>query len=229
MTKLLILFFGVAIMNLQADSTNIYEEIVKRNAFDLTGEKPTKILPPITNILRGNVYLTGITRINDIRKAHLVVRRPGAPDKFISLFEKQAEDGILLEKISPNRAFISDNGEHRLLSFEKHALPTIVTKNKAPKLMQRSEKRDDKKSEKKEAKKSEPRASVVKVPSRRPQIDPRIIEKGLEYISRSEDSEKRDYIMKRLESLQSGQSNLKSNIEQNERRRQYDEWRKRNK
>ena len=34
--------------------------------------------------------------------------------------------------------------------------------------------------------------------------------------------------MKRLESLQSGQSTIKSDIDKNERRRQYDEWRKRN-
>ena len=67
----------------------------------------------------------------------------------------------------------------------------------------------------------------MQVPSRRPQIDPRIIEKGLEYISRIDDQEKREYITKRLESLQSGQHKIKSDIDQNERRRQYDEWRKR--
>ena len=228
MTKLLILFFGVAIMNLQADSTNIYEEIVKRNAFNLTEEKPTRILPPITDILRGEVFLTGIHSINNVKKVSLVIREKGN-DKFVSLLKNQGTNGIYIKSIGSTNVLASVFGTHKLLSFEKHALPTIVTKNKAPKLMQRSEKRDDKKSEKKESKKSEPRASVVKVPSRRAQIDPRIIEKGLEYISRSEDSEKRDYIMKRLESLQSGQSNLKSNIDQNERRRQYDEWRKRNK
>jgi hypothetical protein len=42
------------------------------------------------------------------------------------------------------------------------------------------------------------------------------------------DSDKRDYLLKRVESLQSGQYQIKSNIDQNERRRQYDEWRKRN-
>ena len=224
MTKLLILFFGVAIMNLQADSTNIYEEIVKRNAFNLTGEKPTKILPPITDILRGEVFLTGIHSINNVKRVSLVVREKGN-DKFVSLLENQGANGIYIKSIGSTNVLASVFGTHKLLSFEKHALPTIVTKSATPKLLQRS----DKKNDKKEAKKSEPRASVVKVPSRRPQIDPRIIEKGLEYISRSEDSEKRDYIMKRLESLQSGQSNLKSNIDQNERRRQYDEWRKRNK
>ena len=67
---------------------------------------------------------------------------------------------------------------------------------------------------------------VVTVPSRRPKIDPRIIEKGLEYLSKTEDNEKREYLLKRLESLQSGQSKIKSDIDSNERRRQYDEWRK---
>jgi len=33
--------------------------------------------------------------------------------------------------------------------------------------------------------------------------------------------------MKRLESLQSGQHKIKSDQDQNERRRQYDEWKKR--
>ena len=43
-----------------------------------------------------------------------------------------------------------------------------------------------------------------------------------------DDSDKRDYLLKRVESLQTGQYQIKSNIDQNERRRQYDEWRKRN-
>jgi len=34
-------------------------------------------------------------------------------------------------------------------------------------------------------------------------------------------------LLKRVESLQSGQYQIKSEIDQNERRRQYDEWRKR--
>ena len=42
-----------------------------------------------------------------------------------------------------------------------------------------------------------------------------------------EEGEKRDYLLKRMESLQSGQHQLKSDIDQNERRRQYDEYRRR--
>jgi hypothetical protein len=70
---------------------------------------------------------------------------------------------------------------------------------------------------------------VVTVPSRRPKVDPRIIEKGLEYLSKMEDGERKESMLKRIESLQSGQGKIKSDIDRNERRRQYDEWRKRDK
>ena len=73
-----------------------------------------------------------------------------------------------------------------------------------------------------------PKANVVTVPSRRPKIDPRIIQRGLEYLDKVEDKEKREYILQRLEKLQSGQQNLDRKIDGNERRRQYDE-RKRDK
>ena len=59
-------------------------------------------------------------------------------------------------------------------------------------------------------------------------IDPRIIQRGLEYLDKVEDKEKREYILQRLEKLQSGQQNLDRKIDSNERRRQYDE-RKRDK
>ena len=118
-----------------------------------------------------------------------------------------------------------NNGVTETLSFDSHKNPSIVSvgPSKKPTVIKKS----SKSSKDKSPRPSEPRASIVKVPSRRPQVDPKIIEKSLEYISKSEDSEKKEYIMKRLEDLQSGQSNLKSDIDQNERRRQYDEWRKR--
>ena len=49
---------------------------------------------------------------------------------------------------------------------------------------------------------------------------------GLENLNKTENNEKKEYLLKRLESLQLGQSKIKSNIDTNERRRQYDEWRK---
>ena len=127
------------------------------------------------------------------------------------------EDSVLIET----------NGSNQLLSFKTNGLPTVVTKTSAAKKTSSSSRYSR---DKKEEKKSSPpsvKAQVVTVPSRRAKVDPRIIEKGLEYLSRMEEGEKRDYLLKRMESLQSGQRQLKSDIDQNERRRQYDEWRKR--
>ena len=73
-----------------------------------------------------------------------------------------------------------------------------------------------------------PKPNVITVPSRQPKVDPRIIQRGLEYLDKVEDKEKREYILQRLERLQSGQENIDRKIESNERRRQYDE-RKRDK
>jgi len=44
-----------------------------------------------------------------------------------------------------------------------------------------------------------------------------------------EDGERKESMLKRIESLQSGQGKIKSDIDRNERRRQYDEWIKKEK
>jgi len=230
MKKLLLIFFAVS---LHAGDTNTYQSITKRNAFELTSETPRLILPPVSEILRPSVFLTGITRFNGIRKIHLVLRKAGEPDKFASLAINEKQYNVELKKIYKNSALISNNGSEQLMSFESNGLPTIITKPQPAKKESSSKySKDKKESSKKETKRtaSSPlKPHIVQAPSRRPKIDPRIIEKGLEYLSRSEDSEKKEYIMKRLESLQSGQSIIKSDIDKNERRRQYDEWRKREK
>ena len=227
MKKLILLFFAVS---LQAGETNVYESIVKRNAFGLTAEQPIPVLPPAAKILKPNVYLTGLTHFKGVRKVHLVLRPIGEPDKFISLATNEKQYNVELKKINKDSALILNNGHEELMSFENNGLPTIVTKAPAKKeLMQRTSSKSSRGS-KKEEKKSAPapaKAHIVQVPSRRPQIDPRIIEKGLEYLSKTDDNEKKEYIMKRLESLQTGQHRIKSDQDQNERRRQYDEWRKR--
>ena len=147
--------------------------------------------------------------------------------------ENEKQHNVELKKIYKNSALISNNGSEQLMSFKNNGLPIIVTKPQLTKKESSSKySKDKKENSKKETKRTasnSPKPHVVQVPSRRPKIDPRIIEKGLEYLSRSEDSEKKEYIMKRLESLQSGQSIIKSDIDKNERRRQYDEWRKREK
>ena len=232
-TIIFVIIFSGILAHLYGEETNRYQIISKRNAFELMSETPKPILPPVSEILRPSVFLTGITRFNGIRKIHLVLRKAGEPDKFVSLAINEKQYNVELKKIYKNSVLISNNGDKQLMSFKNNGLPTIITKPQPAKKESSSKySKDKKESGKKETKRTAPnppKPHVVQVPSRRPKIDPRIIEKGLEYLSRSEDSEKKEYIMKRLESLQSGQSIIKSDIDKNERRRQYDEWRKREK
>jgi hypothetical protein len=207
---------------------NPYDVINKRNAFDLIGESAIPTLPPITDIVKPqDIFLTGITRLKGVKQIHLVLKRRGEPDRFVSLTVNEEQHEVKLNKILQGSALVSNYGEEQLISFKNNGLPTIITKSPSSSkaTIIKKDKKEDKR--KQSSAPPKPQASIVKVPSRRPKIDPKIIEKGLEYISRSEDSEKKEYIMKRLESLQSGQYNIKSDIDQNERRRQYDEWKKR--
>ena len=215
--------------NIRGQETKTYQEITERNAFNLTSELPKPVtLPPVSKILKPNVFLTGITRLKGVRKIHLVLRKSGEPDRFVSLALNENQYNVELKRISKDSALISNNGQQETVSFKNNGLPTIITKTTTPSSKSKSSSRD-KKDEKKESKRptSAPKANIVKVPSRTSRIDPRIIERGLEYLSKTDDKEKKEYIMKRLESLQAGQHKIKSDQDQNERRRQYDEWRKR--
>jgi len=223
--KNFVIFLLFAVSLHGADNT--YSSITKRNAFELTSEKPIAILPPVSEILAPSIFLTGITRWKGTNKVHLVLRKAGENDKFVSLGINEKQYNVELKKVLEDSVLIEANGSNKLLSFETNGLPTIVTKAPAAKKTPSSSRYSR---DKKEEKKSSPpsiKAQVVTVPSRRPQVDPRIIEKGLEYLSRMEEGEKRDYLLKRMESLQSGQRQLKTDIDQNERRRQYDEYRRR--
>ena len=93
MKKLILFFFAVSVY---AES-NPYDKINKRNAFNLTTEIAKPILPPVTEILKPNIYLTGITRLNGVRKAHMVLRRTGQADKFISITLLNEQEGIELK------------------------------------------------------------------------------------------------------------------------------------
>ena len=210
---------------------NPYDQIAKRNAFDLTEKKPSAILPPVHLVLT-DVYLTGIARKAKIYTAYMAIKGT-AQNKFLGLKEGQQKDGIKVIKITKDTVFISRNGILQELTFKQNRLPSFIAK------VASKQKTKDKREERGEGGRSSSRPQtaakgpsrpsgpqVVTVPSRRPKIDPRIIEKGLEYLSKTEDNEKREYLLKRLESLQSGQSKIKSDIDSNERRRQYDEWRK---
>lgn len=229
--KNLVIFFLFVVSLHGADNT--YSSIAERNAFELTSKKPVAILPPVSEILAPSAFLTGITRWKGTNKVHLVLRKAGESDKFVSLGVNEKQYNIELKKVLEDSVLIETNGNNKLLSFKTNGLPTIVTKAPAAKKTSSSSRYSrDKKEVKKEEKRISPspvKAQVVTVPSRRSQVDPRIIEKGLEYLSKMEEGEKRDYLLKRMESLQSGQHQIKSDIDQNERRRQYDEYRRKQK
>ena len=217
---------------LTAFGENPYDGITERNAFNLTGEKPTQVLAPIATLPLVDIYLTGIARKDKIYIAYMVIKDK-TQNKFLGLREGGKKDGVEVMKIMKDTVFISHDGILQELTFKQNGLPSFVTKvaskqNTKDKREERGE-RGRSSSRPQTATKGPSRPSgpqVVTVPSRRPKIDPRIIEKGLEYLSKTEDNEKREYLLKRLESLQSGQSKIKSDIDTNERRRQYDEWRK---
>ena len=185
-----------------------YNQIVKRNAFALLNEVPKKntlpsvvIQPPIKLNLTGIITRRGVTNVYLFSK--------DLPKRYLTLSTKRRTDsGVTLRSVEKGLVEIDNNGTVELLSFDTHKLPTVVT---LPTL---------------KATPTVPRPSVVKVPSRLPKVDPRIIQKGLEYIDRIDDKEKREYILERLERLQSGQQSLDRKIDSNERRRQYDERRR---
>jgi hypothetical protein len=207
---LLIIFFAVSVC---AEEAKQYQSIAKRNAFQLMSEAPKPILPPVSEILRPNIFLTGITRFNGVRKIHLVLRKAGEPDKFVSLATNEKQYNIELKKIYKNSALVLNDGNQQLMSFENNALPTIVKKPAAPTKESSSRSRSssrDKKDNEKDAKKSAPvaRPSIVKVPSRsRKTTDPRMqqmLERGLEYVSKIEDPEKKEAMLERMEKFQRG-------------------------
>jgi len=195
--SILIFLFSVSILA----EDNPYKLISARNAFDLTLKpSPLPSLPPIDDIMAPTVFLTGVTKWKGTNKIHLVLRKAGESDKFVSLGINEKLYNVELKKILKDAAIISSHEEEKVISFEKNSLPTIVAKAplKAPPKKGSSVKKEQK------------IPQVMKVPSRRPQVDPRIIEKGLEYLGRMEEGEKRDYLLKKMESLQSGQRQIKS-------------------
>lgn len=223
MKKLIPLFFVVSVFAQE----NPYDTIVKRNAFTLMNEAPVKIelpkileKPPITLNLTGIITRRGVTSVYIFSK--------DIPKRFLTLSSKRRTDsGVTLLSVERGLVEVNNNGVIELLSFDTHKLPSTITlpllKTK-PTILK---KKDDKNKSVKITPQT-PKPNVVTVPSRRPKIDPKIIQKGLEYLDKVEDKEKREYMLERLEKLQSGQEKIDRKIEKNERRRQYDE-RKRDK
>jgi type II secretory pathway component PulC len=134
MMKSILILLALA---LSAYAESPYEAIAERNAFNLTGKKPTPTLPSVKEILAPTIFLTGITRIDGIRKVHFVLRKAGDQDKFVSLATNEKQYNVELKKILNDSAYISNNGETNLLNFKTNSLPTMIAKA-APKLMIRS-------------------------------------------------------------------------------------------
>ena len=206
---------------------NPYEVISKRNAFQLATEAAAPVLPPVVDIVSPvDIYLTGITK-HITPKAHLVIKEKGvAKNKFLSLKEGQTQDNISVIKILKNSVIVNNNGRQEQLAFKTHGLPTVIMKAPVVKTATKGSKSSSKDVKSSSPTPPTPRPQIVPVPSRKPRIDPRILERGLEYISKIEDKEKKEYILQRLEKLQNGQEKIDRKIDSNERRRRYDEYRK---
>ena len=217
MKRLLIFLFAVTVYA----EDNQYTAINKRNAFDLGKDT----LPPVTILLPPKapaieLYLTGIVTWRGQTNAYMYSK--DLPNKYLNLKIGQELYGIKLLTVSKSKILVNNNGVNQTLSFDNNRLKTTVTKTKgAPTIVKKNDKDKSVK-----ILPVIPQPSVVKVPSRRPQIDPRIIQKGLEYIDKIEDKEKKEYILNRLERLQSGQDSIKNDVKRNEERRQYDERRR---
>jgi hypothetical protein len=228
MRYILLFLLSISIM---ADE-NPYSSISKRNAFELTDS-----LPPVSEILNEvqtpkiTLFLTGVTQWNNETNAHMYSKE--LPIKYLSLRVGEQFGPVRVLSISKDAVKVVNDGHEETLSFLTNSLPSTVTGTKSKATVVKKDSKESSRSRSsrdRESKKptvSTPKPNVVTVPSRRSTVDPRIIEKSLEYISKMEDNDKRDYLLKRVESLQSGQHQIKLNIDQNERRRQYDEWRKR--
>ena len=205
--------------------TTRYDEIVERNAFSLLDKPPAKVeIPKLLDKPPVKLNLTGIITRRGVTSVYLFSK--DIPKRFLKLSTKRRTDsGVTLLSVEKGLVEVNNNGVTELLSFETHKLPSVIT---LPKLNTKPtivKKKDDKNKSVKTAS-SNPKANIVTVPSRRPKVDPRIIQKGLEYIDRIDDKEKREYILNRLERLQSGQEKIDRKIDSNERKRQYDERRR---
>ena len=215
------------VLTVSVNAESKYDQIHKRNAFALLDEVPSKVeVPPLFAKPPVKLNLTGIITRRGITNVYLFSK--DIPKRYLTLSTKRRTDsGVTLLSVARGLVQVDNNGVTEMLSFDTHKLPSIIT---LPALKTKPtivKKKDDKSKEVKIVPQT-PKANVVTVPSRRPKIDPRIIQRGLEYLDKVEDKEKREYILQRLEKLQSGQQNIDRKIDSNERRRQYDE-RKRDK
>ena len=141
MKKILLLFLAFGFHAHGETDKNPYLSITERNAFELTDKEFVPTLPPVKEILAPSVFLTGISRLKGIHRVHLVLKKTGEADKFVSLATNEKQYNIELKKILQDSVLVTADGNDKLLSFEINSLPTIITK-RAP---QKDPKKEDKK------------------------------------------------------------------------------------
>ena len=225
MTKHIILLSACLTTSLFAEDK--YRAITDRNAFALLDKAPDKVeLPPLVLKQPIDLKLTGIIRFNKLTKVYLYSK--DIPERYITLSEEEPyKHDVLLIRAVGGTVEVMNNGVKELLAFNTHRLPTTVinSKPKLPLPTVESFKALQKRVE--EKRKSEVKPNIVKVPSRR--IEPIPIDKDLlkQTIKQLDSEEQREEMMKRLLNLRNGQRDLNFKIDSNERRRQYDEKRRR--
>lgn len=218
--KYIVLFLVLATF---VNAESEYNQIHKRNAFGLQEEKD--ILPKVPPLLQKppiKLNLTGITTNRGVTNIHLYAK--DHTKKFITLNRSNKSDqGITLLHARNGRVTIDNNGTVEVLSFATHKIPNVITlpANKAKLTQKRSDNNKETKTTP-----ATPQPNVITVPSRRGSItDPRMqkmMEKGLEYVSKIEDPKKREMILERMEKFQRGDYDK----EMKERIKRYEERKK---
>jgi hypothetical protein len=187
-------FFLIFVAASAIAAENPYDSISERNAFNLTIENTQPILPPVSTILGPDldIFLTGTATRDQVKNAYFALKFKGELDyHYISLKVGEKQKGIELLEVSKDSVLIVNNDSKQYLTFKTNSFPTVVLKVPSVKSPSRSSKSSSKDFRKTAPTLPPPRPQIVTVPSRRPQIDPRIIEKGLEYLSKTDNNEKR--------------------------------------
>ena len=219
------------ILTASVNAENKYDQIHKRNAFALLDKAPSKVevrpslvKPPVKLNLTGIITRRGITNVYLFSK--------DIPKRYLNLSTKRRTDsGVTLLSVARGLVQVDNNGVTEMLSFETHKLPSIITLPALKTTPTIVKKKDDKSKEVKISP-ATPKPSVVKVPSRTGGItDPRMqkmMERGLEYVSKMDDPEKREAMLERIEKFQRGDYD-KEIKERMKRYEEYKESRKRKK
>ena len=203
MKRLFILLFSVTLVA----EENPYSPITTRNAFELT----EMILPPASEVLnlietpKIELFLTGVTRLRGVTKAHLYSK--DLPNKYLSLKAGEQAGPIRVLTVSKDAVKVVNDGTEQVLTFTSNRLKTTVLGVKGkPTVIKKDSKKDG------SVKITPPKPAgpnIVKVPSRdRGRItDPRMqsmMERGLEYLNKIEDPKKKEAMLERMEKFQKG-------------------------